>query len=91
MGDMAETMNALKEHNKERRQARAEVNIDRMTELGIPATEQSKNGFRINTTKGAVMYYPSSNKWQHRGQVHRGDVLSFQGWLKNNKYLKVKK
>jgi len=86
MGDMAEEMNALKAYHKEKRQEKAVVNIARLQELGIPAREQSKNVFRVDTAHGAVMYYPPSNKWQHRGKVHRGDVSSFQGWLKKQGY-----
>ena len=59
----------------------------KLEELGIPAREQSKNVFRIDTEHGAVMYYPPSNKWQHRGKVHRGDIKSFHGWLKNQGYI----
>lgn len=87
MGDMAEEMNALKQYHKERRAEKATVNIQKLQELGIPAQEQSKNVFRIDTEHGAVMYYPPSNKWQHRGRVYRGDVQSFKGWLQNNHYI----
>lgn len=87
MGDMAEEMNALKQYHKEQREAKAAVNIDKLQAMGIPAREQSKNVFRIDTEHGAVMYYPPSNKWQHRGRVHRGDVQSFKGWLINQGHL----
>lgn len=87
MGDMADTMNALKAYHKEKREAKAKVNISKLERMGIPAREQSKNVFRIDTEHGAVMYYPPSNKWQHRGKVHRGDVQAFKGWLQNNRYL----
>jgi len=87
MGDMAEDMNALKAYHKEQREARAVVNIAKLEEMGIPAHEQSENVFRIDTQYGAVMYYPPSNKWQHRGKVHRGNLDSFKGWLINRGYL----
>lgn len=87
MGDMAEDFQALKEYHKERRSEKATVNIAKLEELGIPAREQPKNVFRIDTEHGAVMYYPPSNKWQHRGKVHRGDINSFKGWLKNQGYI----
>lgn len=87
MGDMAEDFRALKEYHKERRAEKATVNVAKLEELGIPAREQSKNVFRIDTEHGAVMYYPPSNKWQHRGKVHRGDIKSFHGWLKNHGYI----
>ena len=88
MGDMAEEMNALKKFHKEERQQKAEMNIFLLESLGIPAFEQSKNVFRIDHLElGTVMYYPSSNKWQHRSRIHQGNVNSFQGWLRNNKFI----
>lgn len=87
MGDMREEFDALKAYHKERRAERASVNIAQLQELGVPAVEQSKNVFRVQTCDGAVMYYPASNKWQHRGKVFLGVVLDFQGWLRNRGYL----
>ncbi len=87
MGDMVEEMNALKAYHKEKREERAVINISKLKQLGIPAREQSKNVFRIDTEYGAVMYYPPSNKWQHRGRVHRGDLDSFKTWLHRNRYI----
>lgn len=83
MGDMADTFRAMKAHKAEQREARAVVNIDALHKLGIPAVEQSKNVFRLKTAEGTVMYYVSSNTWQHKGKVMRGDVTAFHGWLKN--------
>jgi len=87
MGDMREEFDALKAYHKEQREQKATVNIAKLAELDIPAVEQSKNVFRVQTPEGAVMYYPPSNKWQHRGKVHRGDVKAFQGWLRNRGFL----
>lgn len=87
MGDMREEFDALKAYHKERRAERSSVNIAQLQELGVPAVEQSKNVFRVQTCEGAVMYYPVSNKWQHKSKVMRGDVLAFQGWLRNRGYL----
>ena len=81
MGEMAETFNAMKAHKKEQREARAMVNAETLRELGIPAVEQSKHVYRVNTPHGAVMYYTSSNTWQHKGKVGRGDVHAFKFWL----------
>ena len=83
MGDMREEFDALRAHKREQREARAVVNIESLKVLGIPAIEQSKNVFRVNTKHGAVMYYPPSGKWQHKGKVMHGDCTALQGWLRN--------
>lgn len=87
MSDMADDFRALKAHNKEQRQGRAEVNIEQLKALGIPAHEQSQNVYRVDTERGAVMYYPTTGKWQHRGAVERGTVQQFKDWLKKKHYL----
>lgn len=87
LGDAIEYYKDLKELRKEEREQKAKVNKEQLAQMGIAATEQSKNVFRIDTAFGAVMYYPPSNKWQHRGKTHRGDVKSFHGWLKNQGYI----
>lgn len=86
MGDMAETFRDFKEHKRRERTVRADRNTERMRALGIPAFEQSKNVYRIEQGRRVVMYYPSSNCWQHMGKTHRGDLQAFAGWLKNNDF-----
>lgn len=81
MGEMAQVFNDMKAATKERREKRAVVNIAALTALGVAAREQSKNVFRVDTDWGAVMYYPSSNTWQHKGKTHRGDVQAFTTWV----------
>lgn len=87
MGDMREEFDALKAYHKEQRAEKATVNIGRLQELGVLAVEQSKNVFRVQTCDGAVMYYPVSNKWQHRGKVFLSVVLDFRDWLRARGYL----
>ena len=87
MGDTREEFDTLKEHRKNERETRAAVNVESLAKLGIPANEQSKNAYRVDTTAGAVMYYPTSSKWQHRGRTMRGDTNAFHGWLKKQRLL----
>ena len=82
MGDMTEEFEALRAWKREQREERAAVNITKLKELGVNALEQSKNVFRVNTPVGAVMYYVSSGKWQHRGSVHWGNAQSFANCVK---------
>ena len=87
MGDTAAVFNDLKEHKCEQREARAAVNAQALAKLGIPAREQSKNVFRIDTEYGVVMYYVSSNTWQHKGKVARGTAQDLKNWLNKRSML----
>jgi hypothetical protein len=83
MGDTGEVFQEHRKHVKEAREKRTETNAQKLIELGITAIEQSKNVFRITTTRGEIMYYPGSNTWQHKGKIFHGDVKSFAGWVTN--------
>ena len=85
--ELADDMNALKAYHKEKREARAVVNIASLAALGIPAREQSKNVFRIEHDREVCMYYPSSGKWQCKGQVFWGTPEKLKGWLMNRGFL----
>ena len=82
MGDMADVFNDMKRLKKEQRDTRAAINSKKLTALGIDAKMQSKNVYRIEfAEREVVMYYPSSNSWQHRGKVHRGTPAQLKTWL----------
>lgn len=86
MGDMREEFDALKEVKASRKAARLAMNSERLTALGVPAVEQSKGVWRVATPAGAVMYYPATNCWQHKGKVCRGDVQAFAAWFKKQSF-----
>lgn len=87
MGDMREEFDALKAYKAERKAKRHDHNVEALlTETGIPAREQSKNVWRIDTPAGAVMYYPATNCWQHKGKTMRGDVQGFINWYMNTRF-----
>lgn len=87
MGEMAEIFNGMRKHTQERKDKRSENNSEALQKLGIHMREQSKNVFRMETEWGAVMYYPGSNKWQHKGKTHRGDVNKLHAWLHSQGFL----
>jgi hypothetical protein len=87
MSDTIEDMKALNEYRKEQRQKVADVNVESLRKLNINAIEQSKNVFRINTQFGAVMYYPPTGKWQHKGRVIKGTLIEFREWLRKQGFL----
>lgn len=82
MGDMAEVFKEYGEYKKEQRDTRAAINAKKLTALGIDAKLQSKNVYRIKFAEREVMYYLSSNSWQHRGKVYRGTPEQLKSWLK---------
>ena len=83
MGDMADVFNDMKKFKKEQRDTRAAINEKKLMALGIDAKLQSKNVYRIEfTEREVVMYYLSSNSWQHRGKVYRGTPEQLKSWLK---------
>ena len=83
MGDMAEVFNEMKQYKKEQRDTRADINEKKLMALGIDAKMQSKNVYRIEfAEREVVMYYLSSNSWQHRGKVYRGTPEQLKNWLK---------
>ena len=86
MGDMREEFDALKAHTASRKAARLAMNTTLMETLGVPAVEQSKGVWRVDTPAGAVMYYPATNCWQHKGKVCRGDAQAFAAWYKNQTF-----
>jgi len=89
MGDMREEFDALKAWKKERKEKRHDHNVEQLlTDGNVPAREQSKNVWRIDMPAGAVMYYPATNCWQHKGKVYRGDVASFIGWYKKQTFVR---
>lgn len=46
-----------------------------------------KGCYRLTTREGAVMYYPTTNKWQHKGRTFTGDIQEFHQWLKTQRLL----
>ena len=89
MGDMREEFDALKQYKREQKTKRHDHNVEVLFgESEIPAREQSKNVWRVDTAAGAVMYYPATNCWQHKGKTMRGDVHAFINWFKNTRFVR---
>lgn len=84
MGDMGAVFRDMKAAKKVQREKRASVNIEALNNLGFRYRVQGPNVFRFETGlhNGPVMYYPSSNCWQHAGKTHRGSIEHFGGWFR---------
>ena len=87
MSDATEGYRDLKEAQTYWKTEQAVVNLEALKQLGIEVYEQSKNVFRMDTQHGAVMYYPTTGVWQHKGRTTRGSVQDFRTWLKNKHFL----
>jgi hypothetical protein len=71
MGDMADSFNALKEHDKERRKKNLNAAIDDGWKKHTPYHWSRKlNGKRLD-------YWPSRNKFKYNDNVMCGDVAGF--------------
>lgn len=82
---MTKTMNDPEEHLRQnRRPNKSKVKLEDLIKLGIDASEPSKNVFRIETSIGSVMYYPSSGKWQHKTKTYNGTVEELNKWIRTN-------
>lgn len=82
MGDVGETFALYHAWKKAQRKDRAKVNLEALQASGLPFFQQSDGVWRCNASWGVVMYYPSSNTWQHKSGVHRGPVTAFINWFK---------
>jgi hypothetical protein len=85
--NMGDDFRAYKEHKREQRAKRKDANLEKLVQLKIPAVQQSSGTYRIETPVGVVMYYPSTNKWQHKTRVYYGDITAMHGWLKKQRML----
>jgi hypothetical protein len=85
MSDEIEVLNALKAEQRNRRDHKAVINADVLKASKLPFIEQSKNVFRSDLRAGVVMYYASSDKWQHRGKVYQGTIEELITWIRNKR------
>ena len=79
MGDMAEDFRFLSAQLKLRRKNRAEKATQKLAEFSerYGITETQENVFKAVTPFGAVMFYSSSGKTQHKGSMSVGGVENF--------------
>jgi hypothetical protein len=89
VSDTADDYRALKAHHRERRDLQAEANIKQLAKLRIKMYMQSVNVWRMDPGPGKrpVLYYPSSNKWQHKGKITHGTPQQFKQWLTERGYI----
>lgn len=74
MGDMGEIFNAMKRHDKERR----ERNLSSADLSGF--TRHTEHHYSRHLNGDRLDYWPSRNRFRWRGKTHTGDV---QGFIRN--------
>lgn len=50
--------------------------------MGLAFTQSGKGVYRLNTPHGAVMYYATRSRWQHRGRTATGTPEEMRQWLR---------
>jgi hypothetical protein len=80
MGDMGEIFNAIREHDKERR----ERNLAKADPTGW--TQHTEHYWSRQLNGKRLDYWPSRNKFQYAGKVMTGDVIGFIKKREKNKH-----
>jgi len=83
MSEVAEDMQALDAFKRNEKAEREKENLSTLIEAGIVFTSHQKGVVRVQAADALVIYYPSTDKWQYRGRVIKGDANSFVVWLKS--------
>lgn len=63
------------------------MDLEELTKLHIPAKEQGKNIYRVDTQFGTVIYYSAKDMWLHKGRHYEGSIEEFRAWLKKQKLI----
>ncbi|EJD6508518.1 hypothetical protein M0I01_RS13025 [Providencia rettgeri] len=74
MGDMGDVFRAMKEQVKERKAARLKNNTEQLKDIDIPYTRDFNGTIHFQTKKGKVLFYPTTNKYQHKRSIKRGGL-----------------
>lgn len=83
MSDCGDDYNALKEYHRQRKRDIYEQNAAYMESSGLQFSKDQSGSLRFNTPQGTVMYYPSTNKYMHRGKVMRGNVRAAEKYIRS--------
>lgn len=74
MGDMGDIFRAMREDTKERKQQRLKENKGKLSGIDIPFTKDGSGTIHFSTPAGKVLFYPTTNKIQHKKKVTRGNL-----------------
>ncbi|WP_432693108.1 hypothetical protein [Morganella morganii] len=74
MGDMGDIFRAMRENAKERKQQRLKENTGKLSGIDIPFIQDGGGTIHFSTPAGKVLFYPTTNKIQHKQNVTRGNL-----------------
>ncbi|HIC2887048.1 TPA: hypothetical protein ACW0T4_003733 [Morganella morganii] len=74
MGDMGDIFRAMREDAKERKQQRLKENTGKLSGIDIPFIQDGSGTIHFSTPVGKVLFYPTTNKIQHKQKVTRGNL-----------------
>lgn len=74
MGDIDDIFRAMREDAKERKQQRLKENTGKLSGIDISFTQDGSGTIHFSTPVGKVLFYPTTNKIQHKKKVMRGNL-----------------
>lgn len=74
MGDCGEDYSAQRELNRQRKMQRQEENCKYLSTSGLVYDTDASGSMHFATDKGKVIFYPTTNKFQHKGKVRYGNA-----------------
>jgi hypothetical protein len=83
MGDCGEDYSAHKQLAIERKKANLEKNKAHMISCGLSYSVDSSGSMHFETDKGKVIFYPTTNKYQHRGRVMYGPAARCEKYIRS--------
>lgn len=83
MGDCGEDYSAHKQLAIERKQANLEKNKAHMSNCDLVYSVDSSGSMHFETDKGKVIFYPTTNKFQHRNRVMYGGAAKCEKYIRS--------
>lgn len=83
MGDCGEDFKALSAYRKEKKKDRHEDNKSHMIKCGLCYQVDASGSMHFETDKGKVIFYPTTNKYQHKGSVRYGSAKAAEKYIRS--------
>lgn len=83
MGDCGEDYSALRELNRERKAQRQDENHKYFSSAGLTYDVDASGSMHFATDKGKVIFYPTTNKYQHKGRVRYGNAAACEKYIRS--------
>lgn len=83
MGDCGDDFKALSEYHRQKKRDRQTENMQRMQASGLVYSTDTSGSLHIYTDKGKVIFYPTTNKFQHKGKVRYGNAAACEKYVRS--------